>query len=76
MCSPPAAPLVASGSAGSTPNSAALGWSVPPRAERYALLEDALERLPIMWGKGTPRYEGRVLRVPETSFGEVVAALA
>ena len=44
----------------------ALGWSVPPRAERYALLEDALELLPIMWGKGTPRYEGRVLRVPET----------
>jgi F420-dependent oxidoreductase-like protein len=43
----------------------ALGWNVPSRAERYALLEDALELLPVMWGKGTPSYDGRVLHVPE-----------
>ena len=29
------------------------------RAERFALLEDALELLPLMWGPGAPRFEGR-----------------
>src|SRR5205823_13956509 len=43
----------------------ALGWRFPPRAERYALLEDALQFLPIFWGKGTPAFAGRVLNVPE-----------
>jgi F420-dependent oxidoreductase-like protein len=41
------------------------GWDFPPLAERYALLEDALELLPLMWGKGAPAFEGRALRVPE-----------
>jgi F420-dependent oxidoreductase-like protein len=41
------------------------GWDFPPRAERYALLEDALELLPLMWGKGAPRFEGRTLTVAE-----------
>jgi F420-dependent oxidoreductase-like protein len=36
----------------------------PKASERYALLEDALELLPLMWGKGTPAYEGRRVRVP------------
>jgi F420-dependent oxidoreductase-like protein len=43
----------------------AYGWRFPPRAERFALLEDALELLPLMWGKGAPAYEGRTIRVPE-----------
>jgi F420-dependent oxidoreductase-like protein len=41
------------------------GWDFPPLADRYALLEDALELLPLLWGPGSPGYEGRVLRVPE-----------
>ena len=41
------------------------GWEFPPRAERYARLEDALELLPLMWGKGAPRYEGRTITVDE-----------
>ena len=44
---------------------AALGMPFPPLAERYALLEDALEFLPLFWGKGAPAFDGRVLRVPE-----------
>jgi F420-dependent oxidoreductase-like protein len=41
------------------------GWPFPPVAERYELLEDALQLLPLMWGPGTPSFEGRVLTVPE-----------
>jgi F420-dependent oxidoreductase-like protein len=41
------------------------GWDFPPRAERYARLEDALELLPLMWGPGSPRFEGRTITVPE-----------
>jgi F420-dependent oxidoreductase-like protein len=44
---------------------AALGIPFPPLAERYALLEDALEFLPLFWGKGAPAFAGRVLRAPE-----------
>ena len=39
------------------------GWEFPPRAERYALLEDALELLPLMWGSGSPPFEGRTTAV-------------
>ena len=39
------------------------GWDFPPRAERYARLEDALELLPLMWGPGSPRFEGRTVVV-------------
>jgi F420-dependent oxidoreductase-like protein len=39
---------------------------LPPLARRYALLEDALELLPLMWGKGAPRFEGRTGTVAET----------
>jgi F420-dependent oxidoreductase-like protein len=38
---------------------------LPPLAERYALLEDALQLLPLMWGKGSPPFEGRTVTVPE-----------
>jgi len=44
---------------------AALGISLPPVAERYALLEDALRLLPVMWGPGSKPFSGRVLDVPE-----------
>jgi F420-dependent oxidoreductase-like protein len=44
----------------------AYGWAFPPVGERYALLEDALELLPRMWGPGAKPYRGRVLSVPET----------
>jgi F420-dependent oxidoreductase-like protein len=41
------------------------GWEFPARAERYARLEDALELLPLMWGPGSPRFEGRTVTVAE-----------
>jgi F420-dependent oxidoreductase-like protein len=40
------------------------GWEFPPVGRRYELLEDALELLPLMWGKGTPRYDGRTISIP------------
>jgi F420-dependent oxidoreductase-like protein len=43
----------------------AYGWPFPPLAERYALLEDALQALPLLWGPGAPAFEGRVVRIPE-----------
>ncbi|WP_433217909.1 LLM class flavin-dependent oxidoreductase [Dactylosporangium sp. CS-047395] len=43
----------------------AYGWDFPTVRERYALLEDALRLLPLLWGKGSPRFEGKVLTVPE-----------
>jgi len=45
----------------------AYGWDFPPTAARYALLEDALRVLPLLWGPGSPAFEGRVLTVPEAS---------
>jgi F420-dependent oxidoreductase-like protein len=39
------------------------GWDFPPLAERFARLEDALELLPLLWGKGTPPFSGRTLSV-------------
>jgi F420-dependent oxidoreductase-like protein len=43
------------------------GWDFPSRAERYARLEDALELLPLMWGPGAPRFEGRTITVAEAT---------
>jgi alkanesulfonate monooxygenase SsuD/methylene tetrahydromethanopterin reductase-like flavin-dependent oxidoreductase (luciferase family) len=43
----------------------ALGLPFPPPAERYALLEDALEALPLLWGRGAPAYAGRTIAIPE-----------
>ena len=53
-----------SGSAGTRKSTRAYGWPFPPVDERYALLEDALQCLPLLWGKGTPAFEGRALDVP------------
>jgi len=44
---------------------AAYGWEFPATADRYALLEDALQVLPLLWGPGSPAFRGRVLDVPE-----------
>jgi alkanesulfonate monooxygenase SsuD/methylene tetrahydromethanopterin reductase-like flavin-dependent oxidoreductase (luciferase family) len=41
------------------------GWDFPPLRERYERLEDALELLPLMWGPGSPRFEGRTTVVEE-----------
>ncbi|HEV2778759.1 MAG TPA: TIGR03560 family F420-dependent LLM class oxidoreductase [Actinophytocola sp.] len=46
---------------------AAYGWDFPPVDRRYALLEDALRLLPLLWGPGSPAFEGRVLSVPEAA---------
>jgi len=45
----------------------AYGWPFPSRADRYALLEDALQLLPRMWGPGGKPFDGVVLHVPDTS---------
>jgi F420-dependent oxidoreductase-like protein len=44
---------------------AAYGWPFPPVADRYAMLEDALQLLPLLWGPGAPRFEGRTITVAE-----------
>jgi F420-dependent oxidoreductase-like protein len=41
------------------------GWEFPPLRDRFALLEDALELLRLMWGPGSPRFEGRTTVVEE-----------
>jgi F420-dependent oxidoreductase-like protein len=42
------------------------GWPFPATADRYALLEDTLQLLPMMWGPGSPPFAGRTLKVAET----------
>src|ERR687895_706939 len=41
------------------------GWEFPTLGERFDRLEDALELLPLLWGPGSPRFEGRTLTVSE-----------
>jgi F420-dependent oxidoreductase-like protein len=43
----------------------AYGWPFPPAPERLALLEDALQLLPLMWGPGSPPFNGRLISVAE-----------
>ena len=45
----------------------AYGWPFPPVDERYALLEDALAALPVLWGPGGKPFHGRVLSLPDTA---------
>ncbi|HST64920.1 MAG TPA: LLM class flavin-dependent oxidoreductase [Mycobacteriales bacterium] len=45
----------------------AYGWPFPPVDERYALLEDALQALPVLWGPGNRAFTGRVLSLPDTT---------
>jgi alkanesulfonate monooxygenase SsuD/methylene tetrahydromethanopterin reductase-like flavin-dependent oxidoreductase (luciferase family) len=44
----------------------AYGWDFPPVPERFALLEDALQLLPVMWGPGAPPFTGAVITAAET----------
>jgi alkanesulfonate monooxygenase SsuD/methylene tetrahydromethanopterin reductase-like flavin-dependent oxidoreductase (luciferase family) len=44
---------------------AAYGWEFLSATERYALLEDALRLLPVLWGPGSPAFEGGRVSVPE-----------
>jgi F420-dependent oxidoreductase-like protein len=43
----------------------AYGWPFPSVDARYILLEDALRMLPLLWGKGSPRFAGEAVMVPE-----------
>ncbi|HEU4945728.1 MAG TPA: TIGR03560 family F420-dependent LLM class oxidoreductase [Kribbella sp.] len=45
----------------------AYGWEFPSVQERYALLEDALRLLPVLWGPGNKPFRGEVLDVPDTA---------
>lgn len=45
----------------------AYGWEFPSVADRYALLEDALQALPLLWGPGNAAFEGRVVSLPDTT---------
>nr|WP_167206265.1 LLM class flavin-dependent oxidoreductase [Kribbella shirazensis] len=45
----------------------AYGWPFPSVAERYTLLEDALQLLPVLWGPGNKPFRGKVLDVPDTA---------
>ena len=45
----------------------AYGWSFPPTSDRYALLEDALQVLPMLWGPGRPAFEGKAVSLPDTT---------
>ena len=45
----------------------AYGWAFPSVGERYALLEDALAALPVLWGPGGKPFRGRVLDLPDTA---------
>lgn len=40
---------------------AAYGWTLPPAGERLALLEEALQLLPLLWGPGAPVFDGELL---------------
>ena len=41
------------------------GWEFPPLRERLDRVEDALQLLPLMWGPGSPRFEGKTIVVEE-----------
>lgn len=45
----------------------AYGWEFPPVRDRYTLLEDALQALPLLWGKGSPAFTGRAISIPEAA---------
>jgi alkanesulfonate monooxygenase SsuD/methylene tetrahydromethanopterin reductase-like flavin-dependent oxidoreductase (luciferase family) len=45
----------------------AYGWEFPSVSDRYALLEDALQLLPVIWGPGNKPWHGKVLDIPETA---------
>lgn len=44
---------------------AAYGLEFPPLADRYDVLEDTLRMLPLLWGKGSPAFEGKTFSAEE-----------
>jgi F420-dependent oxidoreductase-like protein len=44
---------------------AAFGIEFPDLATRFALLEETLQMLPLLWGKGSPEFQGAHIRSPE-----------
>ncbi len=46
---------------------AAAGITFPSLDQRYAYLEDALQMLPVLWGKGAPRFEGSTATLADTT---------
>lgn len=44
---------------------AAFGIEFPDLKTRYALLEETVQMLPLLWGKGTPEFAGELIRSPE-----------
>ena len=44
---------------------AAVGIAFPAVGERYAFLEDAVQALPLLWGKGVPRFDGKTVTLDE-----------
>jgi len=43
----------------------AYGWDVPTTEQRLDRLEDILQMLPLLWGPGSPSFEGKTFSVPE-----------
>lgn len=43
----------------------AYGIEFPPRADRYDILEDTLRMLPLLWGKGSPGFNGETFSARE-----------
>jgi F420-dependent oxidoreductase-like protein len=43
------------------------GWEFPSLRERLDRVEDALQLLPLMWGPGSPRFEGKTTVVEEAT---------
>jgi F420-dependent oxidoreductase-like protein len=43
------------------------GWEFPPLRERLDRVEDALQLFPLMWGPGSPRFEGKTIVVEEAT---------
>lgn len=39
----------------------AYGWALPAVPQRFAMLEEALQLLPLLWGPGAPTFDGAVL---------------
>lgn len=44
---------------------ASYGIEFPDVSSRYEIIEEALQMLPLLWGKGTPRFEGNHLQAEE-----------
>jgi F420-dependent oxidoreductase-like protein len=43
----------------------AYGWEFPPLKTRFELLEDALQALPLLWGPGSPPFDGKHIHLAE-----------